>query len=543
MLPEVDGAKAEAEIGVCEHPSPSRSATTTSSPSHSHMEPENDSAPSSRDALLSTGVEGLDTVLHGGLPKGEMYLVEGGSGTGKTILATHFLQAGAEAGERCLFVSLSQTEEGLRRNVRGAGLSLEGVEIHEHLPVPAPHALDNEQVVFSPDTVELAEAVHDLTAAVERAQPHRLVFDGIGFLRALAGSPDAYRRQILSLRAFFAKQAATVLLTNDAALVPGTTEVEGVAYGVICLSRDINAYGSEIRRLSVTKLRGRSYEAGTHDFRIRDAGLQVFPRLDTHEGDPDDPTGTLKSGVEPLDALFGGGLDVGSSLLIVGPSGTGKTTVATHYANAAAARGEASAVYLFDELPRTFVRRSETIGMPVVRHVEDGLMRIYPVSTGQLSLGEFAHLVRREVRERDVRVVVIDTLTGYLSAMPDERFLVTQMHDLLAYLARQGVLAILVVAKHGVVGTEVRGAVDVSYLADAVLLLRHFETGGALRRAISVYKKRYGDHENGIRELFIEAGGIRLSEPIKDYSGVLTGLPSVDGSANGSYYSDDSERA
>jgi circadian clock protein KaiC len=476
-------------------------------------------------APASTGITGLDTILQGGLPRGEIFLVQGEPGTGKTLLSVQFLQAGVEAGESCMIVSLSQSADDLRRNVRGAGLSLEDIEVYDDLPDTAPGNIADEQVIFPSEHVEFGETVRAMTEAVKRIAPDRIVFDGVGYLRLLAKSPARYRRQILALRRFFSERDITVMLTDDQSVAPGHGELRSLVYGVMSLEQERTPYGNNRRKLHVVKLRGVGYVAGTHDFRIGSGGLEVFPRLRVDDAAKDERQATLTSGLESLDKLLGGGLQEGTSCLIVGPSGTGKTSLATLYMDAAARGGETSSVFLFDELSGTFMRRSEALGMPVRQHVEDGLMAIQSVGTGQLSPGAFTHLVRQEVRERDVRVVVIDTLTGYISAMPEESFLVTQMHDLLTYLSKQGILTILVVAQHGVIGQQLRGPVDVSYLADAVMLTRHFESKGALRQAVSVFKKRYGTHERRIRELLIEEGGLSVGDPMEAAQGVLLGHP------------------
>lgn len=481
--------------------------------------------PSNRTTLISTGVEQLDAILNGGLPQGELYLVQGTPGTGKTLLGVQFLRAGIDEGERCLFVSLSQEADDLRHNVEGAGLSLEDIEVDVHLPVEDPGSFADEQVIFHAENVELGETVRALLQAVERTEPDRVVFDGIGYVRLLSRSSAHYRRQLLSLRRFFSARDVTVLFTDDQSVAPGDGELKSLVYGVLCLDQELSDYGDERRSLRVLKLRGTDYTSGRHDFVIEEGGLRVFPRPRTDEASKATHSRVVTSGVDGVDALLGGGLEEGTSCLIVGPSGTGKSSLATLYVDAAAQRGEAAAVFLFDELERTFIRRSETLGMEVSRHVEEGRLSIHSIATGQLSPGAFAHFVRREVQERDVRVVVIDTLTGYLSAMPDERFLVTQMHDLLASLSKQGVLTILVVAQHGVVGRQLHAPVDVSYLADAVVLTRHFEADGALHQAVSVFKKRYGSHERRIRELFIREGGLELGEPMEEATGILQGHP------------------
>ncbi len=475
---------------------------------------------------IPTGVEGLDRILEGGLPKEEIYLVQGEPGTGKTIFGLQFLLAGRDLGETGLFFTLTQREADLRDTAASHGWSLEGLHVHQ-LAVPGTdQGRMADQALFPAADVELTEVMEEVRSAVERIRPGRVVFDAIAELRLLANNSTRFQHQLFALRDLCASSGATVVFLDTEPNVPGTRELEHIAHGVILLDHTLTRFGNAQRRLRVLKMRGMGYSEGLHDCRIKAGGLIVYPRLlpgdeSTHEGK------LLESGVEMLDQLVGGGLGEGSSCLFVGPSGAGKSSVATLYSCAAAARGERSAVFLFEERPETFIRRSESLGMPVRSHIEAELMLVRPINTAELSPGEFAEIVRQQVQERGVRVVTIDSLTGYISAMPDEQMLLTQMHDLLHYLSGQGVLTILVVAQHGIVGSAVSGPVDVSYLADAVLLFRHFEARGMIRRAISVFKKRYGDHEKMIRELMITGDGIQVGEQLRGFQGLLTGNPST----------------
>jgi circadian clock protein KaiC len=381
-----------------------------------------------------------------------------------------------------------------------------------------------DQALFPTADVELTEVMEDVMAVVARVRPARVVFDAIAELRLLANDSARFQQQIFALREMFADSGATVIFLDTESQAPGSRELEHIAHGVIVLDHTLTRFGNAQRRLRVLKMRGMGYNEGQHDCRIQTGGFIVFPRLlpndeHTHEGK------LLDSGVKMLDQLVGGGLAEGSSCLLVGPSGVGKSSVATLYATAAAGRGDRVAVFLFEERPETFIRRSESLGMPVRSLIDAGLMLLRSVNTAELSPGEFAELVRQQVQERGVRVVAIDSLTGYIGAMPDEQMLLTQMHDLLHYLSGQGVLTLLVVAQHGIVGSAVAGPVDVSYLADGVLLFRHFEADGMIRRAISVFKKRYGDHEKTIRELMITPGAIQVGEPLRGFRGLLTGNP------------------
>ncbi len=431
-----------------------------------------------------------------------------------------------DLGEAGLFFTLTQREADLQDTAASHGWSLEGVHVHQLRRPGTAQGRMADQALFPTGDVELVEVMEEVLAVVERVRPARVVFDAIAELRLLANNSTRFQHQLFALRDMFANSGATVVFLDTPRQGPGTRELEHIAHGVILLEHCLTRFGNAQRRLRVLKMRGMGYGEGLHDCRIKAGGLVVYPRLlpgedGTHEGK------LLESGVEMLDQLVGGGLAEGSSCLFVGPSGAGKSSVSTLYACAAAVRGDRSAVFLFEERPETFIRRSESLGMPVRSHIEAELMLVRPVNTAELSPGEFAELVRQQVQDRGVRVVTIDSLTGYISAMPDEQMLLTQMHDLLHYLSGQGVLTILVVAQHGIVGSAVSGPVDVSYLADAVLLFRHFEANGVIRRAISVFKKRYGDHEKTIRELIITGDGIQVGEQLRGFRGLLTGNPSA----------------
>jgi circadian clock protein KaiC len=443
------------------------------------------------------------------------------------VFGLQFLLAGRDRGETGLFFTLTQRQADLEDTAASHGWSMEGIIVHQLRGPSETGGSSKDQALFTTGDVELVEAMEDVRAHVERIRPERVVFDAVAELRLLADDPTRFQHQIFALRDLFASSNATVIFLDTQPRFPGTRELEHIAHGVIVLDHTLTRFGNAQRRLRVLKMRGMGYSEGLHDCRIRTGGFVVYPRLLPGADSSTSRSELLETGVAKLDQLVGRGLSEGSSCLFVGPSGVGKSSVATLYACAAAARGERSAVFLFEERPETFIRRSESIGMPVRNHIKSGHMLIRPVNTAELSPGEFAELVRQQVQEREVRVVTIDSLTGYISAMPDEQMLLTQMHDLLHYLSSQGVLTILVVAQHGIVGTSVAGPVDVSYLADAVLLFRHFEARGVIRRAISVFKKRYGDHEKVIRELEITGRGIAVGEPLYGFQGLLTGNPSA----------------
>ena len=476
----------------------------------------------------STGIEGLDRILGGGYPTQEIYLIEGEPGTGKSLAGIHFLRAGAELGETCLLITLSQSKEAITRLAASHGWSMDGIDVYEISTGNLVPGLAEEQVIFPTADVELGEMMSAVRDAFEAIKPTRVVFDAVSELRLLSNDAGRYQRQLFILKELFANRGATVLFLDNQPVHPGHSELQHLAFGVILLNHVPTSYGNERRQLRVLKVRGIRYDDGVHDFRICTGGLKVFPRLRTSKR-LHNAWGAHESGIVEIDRMLGGGLAEGSSTLFLGPSGTGKSSLASHYVYAAAERGERSIIFLFDERPETFIHRTEGIGMAIQRHLDSGTVTLREIDTGEVSPGEFADLVRGEVHDRGVRIVVIDSLTGYMSAMPDERVLITQMHELLTFLSSQTVLSILIVAQHGVLGPTLGGPVDVSYLADTVLLLRHFEADGAIRRAISVFKKRYGSHGHGIREFQITSNGMEVGAPLTGFRGVLSGIPSFEG--------------
>jgi len=473
-------------------------------------------------AKAPTGIRGLDEILEGGLPAGEMYMVQGGAGTGKTTLALQFLAEGAKRGEKALFITLAQTELALRKVARSYGLSLAGIDIVELAGVAL---IDPpEQTIFHTADVELGEAKAAILEVIERFAPKRIVLDSAAQLRLLADIPRRYERQLLSLRAVFSNSGATVLVIHSA---KNTTDepLADLSHGVILLDRNVPEYGNVRRRLVIEKMRGMPFHGGNHNFRIGPAGLVVFPRIEPQENPRPAETVEIKSGVTGIDTMVGGGLARGTACVLLGATGTGKSSVATLYAHAAVERGDRAAIFLFDEQPETFLTRSEGLGMDMRGFVEQGLVALKSISTAQLSPGEFSQMVREAVDEGGAKVVMMDSLTGYFHAMPQEDALASQMHDLLAFLSGRGVLSLLIVSQHGIVGDTIKGPLDISYMSDTVILLRHFETGGMVRKAISVIKKRAGAHETTIREIRMGSGSISVGEPIQDFTGVLSGRP------------------
>ena len=476
-------------------------------------------------SLVSTGVEGMDEILHGGFAPNRLYLLEGNPGSGKTTLAMQFLLAGAKRGEPCVFVTLSESEAELRSVAESHGWSLEGINILEILADEQSLTPDARYTMFHPSEVELSETTKRVLGEVERTKPARLVLDSLSEMRLLAQNPLRYRRQILALKQFFSRQDCTVLFTDDRTENGVDMHLHSISHGVISLERRSPEYGQMRRRLQVGKIRARAFEEGYHDFRIVRGGLEVYPRLLASGHRLSYTRDALKSGLEPLDALLGGGLTRGTSNLILGPAGSGKSTVATQYGRAAAARGDRVAVYLFDESVATFQERSAGLGLDLGPLIESDRFSIRQVNPAELSPGEFAHAVRESVLRDKSRLLVIDSLNGYLNAMPSEHFLALHLHELLTFLGERGVTSLLVLAQHGLAGHEDdQASVHASYLADTVLLLRYFEAVGEVRQAISVIKKRTGRHERTIRELHFD-NGIKVGEPVREFHGVLTGSP------------------
>ncbi len=480
-----------------------------------------------------TGVPGLDDVLGGGLPKGHIYLIEGESGTGKSTIGLHFLLEGKRRGERGLWITMSETERELAESARSHGWRLDGIDVLNLSLSQDALKSDETYTFFSPADVELNDTTKAILAAVERVRPARIVFDPFSDIRHLARETLRYRRQILALRDFFAGHGCTVLLMQEMTRAsPGDVQAEALTHGYLTLHQDSPEYGGQRRRLRVHKMRGIPFRDGYHDFSIQTGGIRVYPRLVAAEHFHNLPEESISSGDEALDHLLGGGVERGSSLLIMGAAGVGKSTLASQFAVAAAARGEKVLLCIFDETIRAFRSRSEKLGMPVTKHMDSERMRVRQIDSAEFSAGQFTSLVTEAVDRDGVQMVVIDSLSGYLSAMPEERFLSTHMHELLTFLSYRNVLTILTLAQHGLVGERVQSPVDISYLADTVLLLRYFEAFGAVHRALSVVKKRSGAHEELIRQMHIgPPEGLRIGEPLKQFQGVLTGRPLYNGPA------------
>jgi circadian clock protein KaiC len=481
-----------------------------------------------RDAAI--GIDGLDDVLGGGFQRSRTYLVEGTPGTGKTTVAMQFLMTGAAAGERCLYITLSETEDELRATADSHGWNLEGIDLYEL--VPPESLLDDEQqqsLLYSSD-LELGETSKRVFEAFERVNPDRVVLDSLSEIRLLAQGSLRYRRQILAMKHYFAKSGATVLMLDDLTTEASDKTVHSVAHGVVHLEELAPDYGPERRRLRVVKYRGRRFRGGYHDFAIQTGGVCVFPRLVSAEHRAAFDRSVLTTDEPAFNALLGGGIERGTSVLILGPAGTGKSLLTLTFVKTAIARGERAAMFIFDEEVGLLVQRAKALGIDLQTMVDSGHLVLEQVDAAELTPGEFSSRVRHYVEDLGARTVVVDSLNGYQAAMPGENALILHMHELLQYLNRLGATTFLTVAQHGLVG-DMRSPVDVTYLADTVVLLRYFEARGRVRRAISVVKKRSGAHEDTIREYRIDSEGVTLGEPLTGFQGVLRGVPELLGDA------------
>lgn len=474
--------------------------------------------------LASTGIEGLDNVLRGGFATQRLFLVEGIPGSGKTTLALQFLLAGVRAGEPVLYVTLSESKDELFQIAASHGWSMDGIAVHELAPSEEALRQDEQYTMFHPSEVELGETTKAILADVERIQPTRIVFDSLSELRLLAGNPLRYRRQILALKQFFAGRNCTVLLLDDLTSTDQDLQVQSIAHGVVRLEQLNPEYGAERRRLTIPKYRGVHFRGGFHDFIIRRGGLEVFPRLLASESRSAHNLVQLSSGLPELDSLLGGGIDYGTGTLIAGSAGAGKSSLAAQFAASAAQAGRSAAMFIFDEREATLLARAKGMGIDLQKHIDSGKLRIQQVDPAELSPGEFAHAIRRAVVQ-GASVIVIDSLNGYLNAMPEERFLVIQLHELLMYLGNAGVATILISAHQGLIGSAMNSPVDATYLADSVILLRYYEMKGEVRQAISVVKKRGGSHERTIREFDMRNGSLNVGPPLRNFRGILTGVP------------------
>lgn len=481
-----------------------------------------------------TGIAGLDDILRGGLPPNRVYLIQGDPGSGKTTLGLQFLLEGVRVGEVPMYISLSESRDEVNSVARSHGWSLDGIHLFEMQVGQQEYSEAAENTLFEPSEVELREVMQRLLTEIDRVKATRVVFDSLSELRLLAQHPLRYRRQILMLKQFFSGRHSTVLFLDDRTAPEEDRQLQSVVHGVLMLEMVPSEYGNERRRLRVVKLRGMAPRGGYHDFAIRTGGLEVFPRLVAAEyppagGVPD----TLPSGVHQLDQLLGGGIDRGTATLVIGPAGSGKSSLAMKYALSAAQRGEHVELFAFDERLQTLLLRARGLGMDLDGAIDAGRMVLTQVDPAEMGPGEFVSSVSRSVKDRGARVVVIDSINGYLNAMPEERTLALQLHELLSVLNQSNVTTIMVMAQHGLLGPSMQSPIDISYLADTVVMLRYFEAAGAVRKAISVIKKRSGSHEDTIREFRMGTpDGITVGKPLAGFRGVLTGVPTYEGGAD-----------
>lgn len=480
-------------------------------------------------ALVPTGIEGLDDILDGGFTPNRLYLISGNPGSGKTTLALRMLIAGCEAGSRALYITLAESAEEITQAALSHDWDIDSIDNLEICEVRASEDILDEEAQFTmyhPSEVELTKTTKLVLSEVERVKPTLVVFDSLSELRLLSQGALRYRRQVLALKQYLSGRKCTVFLLDDGTSEPGDMHLQSIAHGVLNLEQLAPEYGAERRRLRVLKMRGRGYRGGYHDFIIQKGGLRVFPRLIASEHQEPYRPEEVSSGLDTLDSLLGGGLRRGTNTLLLGPAGSGKSTLMAQFVHAAVTeRGEKAAIFTFEEGLDTLLSRSEKLGIGLKECIETGRITARRVNPSELSPGEFAHRVRDSVELDGTKLVVIDSLNGFLHAMPEERFLIIQLHELLTYLGQRGVVTILIMAQHGLLGNEMLSPVDASYLADTVVLLRFFETHGEVRQAISVVKKRSGPHERTIRELSTADGSLCVGEPLRGFHGVLGGNP------------------
>ena len=481
--------------------------------------------------LCPTGVVGLDKILQGGLPPNRLYLLRGDPGVGKTTLALQFLLEGRRRGESGLYITLSETKVEVQDIAASHGWDLSGISIFELSALEQELSENAENTFFHPSEIELNKTTDLLLRNIEEGKPKRLVLDSLSELRLLSDSPLRYRRQMLALKQYFSGREMTVMFLDDHAR--GTDlHVQSIAHGVITIDTLSSDYGAERRRVKVNKLRGVNFMGGYHDAVIMPGGLRVFPRLVASEHVKDFKAGQIKTGIAHLDRLIGGGLDRGTSCLFLGPPGSGKSSLAAQFAITAAARGEKVLACLFEETKKVALARAKSMGMPLKKFVDAGTIDLRQLDPGELAPGQFVDMVTTAVEKSGVKILLIDSLNGYLQAMPDVKFLNIQLHELLTFLSHCGVVTMLTVAQQGIMGSTMIAPVELTYLADTVLLLRYFEHAGEIRKAVSVLKKRIGKHETTIRQIQMDSKGIQVGEVLRDFEGVLTGVPKFTGTAS-----------
>lgn len=473
---------------------------------------------------LSTGIEGLDRVLAGGLTPNRLYLVEGEPGTGKTTTGLQFLREGVDNGESVVYITLAETGEELGAVAASHGWTLDGIHLHEVLPKEDMLREDQQYTMFHPSEVEMANTARLILSAIETHKPSRVVIDSLSELQLLADSPLRYRRQVLALKQFFAKRRCTVMLLDDRTAASADLQVRSIAHAVIQFDLSVKDYGADRRRLRVIKYRGRHAISGMHDYNIARGGIMVYPRLVASDSRELRENKQIQSGLAHLDQMLGGGIEQGTSTLVVGPPGTGKSSLAAQFVSAHIKQGGKAAMFLFEESSSNLLNRADGLNMNLRSAMQKGNLTIQQIDPAELSPGQFTRAVC-EAQAKGAGVVVIDSLNGYMNAVPDERFLTTHLHELLTYLGQRGVVTILVGVQQGMLGGNMSSAMDASYLADNVLMLRYFEDGGEVRQALSVFKKRGSVHERTIRRFSMSEEGINVGEPLRGYRGILTGVP------------------
>jgi circadian clock protein KaiC len=496
-------------------------------------------APALHPSRIQTGIPGLDDILGGGWPQGHLYLVEGDPGAGKTTMAMQFLLNGREKGESVTYFTLSESAEELRLAASSHGWTIDHVDIQELSPDPEELLPESQYTVFHPAEIELAQTTRAILDHVEAKRPSRVVVDSLSELRMLAREPLRYRRQILALKQFFAGRDCTVLLLDDRTADVRDLQLQSICHGVITLESISRDFGIQRRRISISKLRASTYRGGFHDYEIRYGGLEIFPRLVAAEHRSQAADSVVRSGIGALDNLLGGGIDSGTSTLIAGPTGAGKSTIAAWYVFEAARRGQRAAIFAFDEGKNTLLIRLKAMGLDVDEQANKHLLSIDQIDPAELSPGQFIGRIRDMVQNEDLRILVLDSLNGLLNGMPGEQHLTLQLHELLSYLAQRGISTFVCMAQSGALGSAMQSPVDVSYLADTVILLRYFEFEGAVKKAVSVFKKRSGPHEDTIREFRISSKGIEIGKPLSNFRGVLTGVPTYLGRESSLLESDD----
>ena len=482
-------------------------------------------AKSKKSGRESTGIAGLDEVLGGGVPAHRLYVVEGTPGSGKTTFALQFLREGVRLGQRVLYVTLSETLEELSDVAISHNWTLDGIDLLELDALSERFEESADYTVFHPSDVELEDTIGRIRGDVQRLNPDRVALDSVSELKILSQTSARYRREILGLKQFFAGRSCTVLVLDDCTTGEGEQQLQSIAHGVFRMEREAREYGTTRRQIHVIKMRGVQFQDGRHDFVIKSGGLELYPRLSASVAEPIEDLRSAESGSPQLDALLGGGLDRGSSTLLMGPAGCGKTTLCTQYLMSALERGEQVVCYQFEESRQTFLHRSSGFGMDFEPYIASGKFDLIQVDIAQLSPGEFSSRVRHAVEEQKASFIVIDSLNGYLNGMPSERFLLIHIRELLGYLGQKGIVTLMTLAQHGMMGSTMQSPIDVSFLADTVILLRFFEASGQVRQAISVVKKRRGAHERTLREMKIGSTGVQIGEILEEFEGVLTGIP------------------